>query len=144
MKQLTNYAATSFQGTILILSLILALASCSEDEVKPAPAGDAIVGTWDGSYHYSGSTTEYSYSLRIKAGGIIERTNGSSPSASADGLGTWSLNGNQFSATFKNLPSQTITYTITGTYDAAAKTLTGQTASSSQAIDTSMFMLIKM
>ena len=108
------------------------------------PAAEPIVGTWDGSYHYSGSSTEYAYSLRIKSGGIIERTNGNSATASADGIGTWTLNGNQFSATYQNLPSKTITYTITGTFDATANTLTGQTSSSSQAVKTSQFILVKM
>ena len=144
MKHLTNYAATPFKGALMILALVITLSSCNEDDVTPVPVADSIIGSWDGTYHYSGSATEYSYSLRIKSGGIIERTNGNSLSATVDGLGTWTLNGNQFSATYKNLPSQTITYTISGTYDAVANKLTGQTASSSQVIVTSLFTLIKM
>lgn len=144
MKQLTNYSAMSIKSIVMMLALAVTFGSCSEEDVIPAPVGGSIIGTWDGSYHYSGSATEYSYSLRIKSGGIIERTNGSSPSAIVDGKGTWTLNGNQFSAMYKNLPSQTVTYTITGIYDAATNKLTGQTASSSQAIGSSVFTLIRM
>lgn len=133
-----------FKSTLMILVIALTFSSCKKDDTVAAPTADPIVGTWDGTYHYSGSNTEYAYTLRIKSGGIIERTNGNSPSATVDGSGSWTLNGNQFSATYKNLPSQTITYTVTGTYDAAANKLTGQTTSSSQVIFPSIFSLIKM
>jgi hypothetical protein len=139
MKSEKTFSIDFLAKSLLILAICTTFFSCKKDEAT-VPQSNPIEGIWDGSYHYSGSTTQYSYRLNIKENGVLERMNGNSK----DGEGTWSLNGTQFTGTYKNLPLQTITYTITGSYDATAKTITGTTTSSSQVIFPSYFLLTKM
>ena len=130
------------QLSIALITILFAtvFTSCKKDSVTPNSQTSAIAGIWDGTYHYNGSTNEYPYRLQIKAGGVIERLDGTT----VDGVGSWTLSGNNFSATYKNLPSKSVTYTITATWDETSKKLTGETASSNPNIFTSFFMLVKM
>jgi len=131
------------QLSIALITILFATAftSCKKDSAIPASQNLSIEGIWNGNYHYDDSTTTYFYRLKIKSGGVIERLTNSNE---VDGTGTWVLNGNQLTATYKNLPAQTVTYTITATWDSATNKLVGETASSNSNIFTSFFTLTKM
>jgi hypothetical protein len=110
--------------TIAIITLVVSTAflACKKDSSKPSTS-PAIAGVYDGKYGFDTETPGNDYTLNVRADGVIQEIGQSS--GHATGQGTWQLNGNTLTATYKMLFSPYNQYSIVATFDAATGKLTG-------------------
>jgi hypothetical protein len=110
--------------TLAIITLVVSSAflACKKDSSKPSTT-PAIAGLYDGKYGFDNETPDSDYTLNITANGVIEEIGQSS--GKPTGQGTWQLNGNTLTATYKMLFSPYNQYSIVATFDAAKGKLTG-------------------
>ena len=110
---------------IVALLLSTAFISCKKDnndDFTPTPSNSAIEGKWVGKYGYQNDAPTIYFCLNVKPGGIIEELNSSGESK---GSGTWSMNGNTFTAKYQwKAPLNTI-FSVIATYDPATGKLSG-------------------
>lgn len=110
---------------IVALLLSTAFFSCKKDnndDFTPTPSNSAIEGKWVGKYGYQNDAPTIYFCLNVKPGGIIEELNSSGESK---GSGTWSMNGNTFTAKYQwKAPLNTI-FSVIATYDPATGKLSG-------------------
>lgn len=112
--------------SIFLAAILLFQTSCKKDEVAatnntPCPTATyPISGLWTGTYSSNSSLgTASFYSLTIYPDGTILTKGLISPGNYGYGTGTWTLNGNTFSATTSNmavLPGDVITQSMTATF----------------------------
>lgn len=113
-----------FKVLAFVVMLGTAFMACKKDsDSTPAPAPSGIEGKYTGKYGFEGDGLTDPFILNIKAGGIFQEigTNSGAPT----GQGTWQLNGNKFTANYKMLFAPYNEYSVSLTYDAANKKLTG-------------------
>jgi hypothetical protein len=113
MKLLTN--------TIIALLISATFFACKKD-ASPAPSA-SVEGLFMGKYGFGNDVPDAKYTLRLKAGGIIQEIGQSS--GNPTGQGTYVLNGNKLTADYKMLFAPYNDYFIVATYDAAAGTISG-------------------
>lgn len=117
----------------LLAAVLLLATSCkktnSEPETAPPPVLiSPVIGYWTGTYNTTGFIGSTKYALLVKPGGLLRvydldaslDTNAISPLAKADGV--WTLNGNNFQATYK---SGAKTVNTTALVNAAFTNMTG-------------------
>jgi len=111
--------------TIAIITLLVSTGflSCKKDSSKPSSSSPAIAGRFDGKYGFDSETPDNDYTLNIRADGVIQEIG--QASGKPTGQGTWQLNGNTLTATYKMLFSPYNQYSIVATFDAATGKLTG-------------------
>lgn len=110
---------------IVALLMSAAFSSCKKDNDNDftPPSNKTIEGKWVGKYGYDNDAPSIYYCLNVKSAGIIEELNSSGASKCTSG--TWSLNGNQFSAKYQwKAPLNTI-FSVVATYDPATGKLSG-------------------
>jgi hypothetical protein len=109
--------------TIAIITLVVSTAflACKKDSSKPSTP--AVAGIYDGKYGFDTETPDNDYTLNIRADGVIQEIGQSS--GNPTGQGTWQLNGNTLTATYKMLFSPYNQYSVIATFDAATGKLTG-------------------
>jgi hypothetical protein len=83
---------------LVCLMLILTFTSCKKEEC-PAPAFP-VEGYWVGKYGNGSATPGSGYSMVIEPGGTVMVADGSTMSSSSKAIGTWTLTGNVFKATY--------------------------------------------
>jgi hypothetical protein len=110
---------------IVALLLSTALFSCKKDnndDFKPTNGNTAIEGKWVGTYGFGLDAPTIYYCLNVKEGGVIEELNSSGVSK---GSGTWSLNGNVFTAKYQWKAPLLTKYSVTATFNPASGKLVG-------------------
>ena len=112
---------------ILILALVftsigLVNSSCSKTNTSPT-----IEGFWVGTYQVTGSPATYYYSFDLRPDGTLLHKGTGADGNSYYGQGRYTVNGSTFnySDTTLNLSQAGAVETGTGTYTAAAGTITG-------------------
>jgi hypothetical protein len=84
---------------ILVVILATTTVSCSKNSDNDAPAtSNAIDGIWQGSLVTESSKITSYYAFDIKPNGVLHRLN---EAGSVVGTGTWSIDNNIFSGTYK-------------------------------------------
>jgi hypothetical protein len=79
-----------------VLSLLFVFASCKKEK-DPVYS---IEGYWVGKYGSGSATPTSGYSMLIEPGGVITVADGSKISTSTKAVGTWTITGNVFKATY--------------------------------------------
>ena len=99
--------------------------ACSKDDANPAPAPSTatVDGVYTGKYGFGNESPDNNYTLKFSSSGTIQEIGQSS--GNPTGQGTYTLNGNHLSASYKMLFSPYNDYFIEATYDPTTKTLTG-------------------
>jgi hypothetical protein len=111
---------------IVALLLSTAFFSCSkdkDDDFKPSNGNTAIEGKWVGTYGFGNDAPTIYYCLNVKAGGEIEELNSSGVSKCISG--TWSLNGNVFTAKYQWKAPLLTKYSVTAIFNSATGKLVG-------------------
>lgn len=108
--------------SIITLVLSIASISCKKDNTVSSIPSPSLAGTWKGQYDYNGYPDRYYYSFELNANGSLKEVNAYGVIV---GEGIWKLSGSSFTATYKSLGSAGKTYSVTATYDANGKKLTG-------------------
>lgn len=110
---------------IIALLMSTAFFSCKKDnndDFTTTPPSTAIEGKWVGKYGYQNDAPTIYFCLNVKPGGVIEELN---TSGESKGSGTWSMNGNTFTAKYQwKAPLNTI-FSVVATYDPASGKLVG-------------------
>jgi len=91
----------------------------SDDKVASAP----VEGTYVGKYGFGNDNPDLDFKFTISPGGVFQEI--STTTGNAKGQGTWTLNGNTLTATYTMLFSPYNKYSVSGTYDATTKKMTG-------------------
>ncbi len=81
---------------LLLLSFSLAFSSCKKES---APVY-TIEGYWVGKYGSSSATPNSGYAMLVEPGGVLTIADGSTISGSSKAIGTWTITGNVFKATY--------------------------------------------
>jgi hypothetical protein len=116
MKILKTLAIAVMLGTAIV--------SCSKDsDTKTETQNTSIEGKYVGKYGFDNETPNEDFILNIKPGGVFQEIG--THSGNPTGQGTWQLNGNKLTATYKMLFSPFNEYKVSLTYDATAKKLSG-------------------
>lgn len=131
MKQFT------FSFAAFILSVLFV--ACKKDKTIQDVPAPTIAGAWAGQYGYYEYPDTYYYGFNIKSNGVIQEVN---IHGVIVGEGTWKMNGNAFTATYKSTGSAGKTYSVAATYDAALKKLTG-TWGKGNNVDTGEWYMLK-
>lgn len=130
--------ALKFAIAVLFFSAIFT--ACKKESAS-SPNNTAIAGVWAGQYGYDNDDAEFFYSFKIKADGTMEEIDSFGEQI---GEGTWTLNGNTFTATHHFLPPYNKTYISTAIYDAAAKKLrNGTWKYSDKAVDEGKWYMLQ-
>ena len=85
-----------FVTVFAVLSLVLIFCSCKKEK-DPVYS---IEGYWVGKYGSGSATPASGYSMLVEPGGVITVADGSKISPSIKAVGTWTLTGNVFKATY--------------------------------------------
>ena len=85
-----------FVTVFAVLSLVLIFSSCKKEK-DPVYS---IEGYWVGKYGSGSATPASGYSMLVEPGGVITVADGSKISPSIKAVGTWTLTGNVFKATY--------------------------------------------
>ena len=109
----------------LALLVVIAGIACKKDSTD---SEFSVHGKWSGKIGNNADVPTGQFALNIKSGGTIERLNSS---GSAVGTGTWSLTGNNFTATYTMTSSGTVV-NINGTLDKGQSKLAGNWNNSSE------------
>lgn len=114
-----------FKFFIVALFLSTAIFSCKKDDNDnfTSPSNTAIEGKWVGKYGYQNEAPSIYYCLNVKPGGIIEELNSSGVSKCISG--TWSLNGNTFTAKYQWKAPLNTTFSVVATFDPSTGKLVG-------------------
>lgn len=112
MKALKIVAAVLFFSAIFT--------ACKKESTSSPSSNTNITGTWEGKYGYDNDDSQFFYSFKIKADGTMEELDFSGDQI---GEGTWTLNGNTFTATHHFMPPYNKTFISTATFDPVAKKL---------------------
>ena len=91
----------------------------SDDDVINAP----VEGTYVGKYGFGNDNPDLDFKFKVSPGGIFQEI--STTTGNVKGQGTWSVNGNTLTATYTMLFSPYSKYSVSGTFDAATKKMTG-------------------
>lgn len=102
----------------IALLLTTTFIACKKDSTPPP---FTMNGMWEGKIGDNNDAPDGQYKLNIKASGIIERI---SFNGNVSATGTWSLEGDEFSALYTFSDGGTIV-TLEGTVDKQQKKLTG-------------------
>lgn len=111
---------------IVALLLSAAFFSCkkdNDDDFKAPTGNTAIEGKYVGKYGYGNEVPSISYILNVKPGGIFEELNTSGVSKCISG--TWSLNGNVFTAKYQWKAPLNTKFSVAATFDASTGKLVG-------------------
>jgi hypothetical protein len=109
----------------LLITTAFFFTSCSKnsDDVQPpASTSQTVAGKWVGTYGFGNDAPTIYFAFNIKANGTIEELN---KSGQSKGSGTWSLNGNAFTAKYTWVAPYNTVFSVAATYNAATKKLTG-------------------
>lgn len=121
--QLVKANVTRFLKFMAIMLLSgVTFVSCNKDDdnvEKPATAE----GLYSGKYGFGNDVPDNDYKLNFKAGGVLQEIGISS--GSVTGQGTWQMNGNTITGKYTMLFSPFNVYSVSGTFDAATKKITG-------------------
>ena len=110
-----------FIVTLLVSTAFFSCKKDNNDDFK-TPSNTAIEGKWVGKYGYQNDAPTIYYCLNVKPGGVIEELNSSGESK---GSGTWTLNGNTFTAKYQwKAPLNTI-FSVVASFDPATGKLSG-------------------
>lgn len=109
------------KSIMVVLFTTLAFMSCKKEKQGDPPGPPGFEGKWQGLLGYNNETPSYFYAFQVKPGGSIDRIN---QAGIITGTGNWSLSGTVFVATYIN--EGTTMYSVAGTYDSTAHTITGQ------------------
>ncbi len=107
---------------IIALAVSTGFLACKKDSATPLPT-QAVAGRYDGKFGFDNETPDNDYTLNIKSDGVIQEIGQSS--GNPTGQGTWKLNGNTLSATYKMLFAPYNQYSLVATFDAKTGKLTG-------------------
>lgn len=118
MKKNISYVVISAISLILLCQV-----SCKKDDTGNATY--PISGLWIGTYTGGGVTTPRFYSLTVFPDGSV-LTKGDISTGFAYSQGTWTLTGNNFSATITTFSSPSVEQKITATFSNTG-TLSGAT-----------------
>lgn len=111
-----------FKISLITLTLALFASSCVKDaDIGVIIPSESIQGIWKGAYGFGGQEPSHYYSFHIKNGGEIEEYNISGVKTAS---GTWTLNGQDFSATLKYTASGN-TYLVSAHFYSATSKLEG-------------------
>ena len=91
----------------------------SDDDVISAP----VEGTYVGKYGFGNDAPDLDFKFQVSPGGIFKEI--STTTGNVKGQGTWNVNGNTLTATYTMLFSPYSKYSVSGTFDAATKKMTG-------------------
>ena len=121
--QLVKANVTRFLKIMTIMLLAgITFVSCNKDNddvEKPTTAE----GLYSGKYGFGNDVPDNDYKLNFKAGGVLQEIGISS--GSVTGQGTWQMNGNTITGKYTMLFSPFNVYSVSGTFDAATKKITG-------------------
>jgi hypothetical protein len=108
-----------------VLMLGTAFMACKKDsESTPNPTpSNAIEGKYTGLYGFDDEGLVDPFILNIKPGGVFQEIG--VHSGAPTGQGTWHLNGNKLTANYKMLFAPYNEYSVSLTFDATGKKLTG-------------------
>lgn len=81
---------------VAVLSLMLTFTSCKKEK-DPV---HTIEGYWVGKYGNGSATPASGYTMLVEAGGVLTIADGSTISSSSKAVGTWTMTGNVFKATY--------------------------------------------
>ncbi len=98
-------------SVIAAFSLVLLFSSCKKEK-DPVYS---IEGYWTGKYGNGTNAPASGYSMLVEPGGVITVADGSKISTSTKAVGTWTMTGNVFKATYTYQPSGS-TFSIQATF----------------------------
>lgn len=97
--------------------------ACKKDKDDSPPAStNEMVGNWVGKYGYDTNSSTYYYAFQIKSDGTMKEIN---QYGVVKGEGTWSVSGNQFTATYHSSSNSSVVYVVKATVNAGKNNLTG-------------------
>lgn len=105
----------------LVIALLVLMLSCSKDKDNTESNPVTIQGSWKGAYGLSQQDPSHYYAFQIKDGGAVEEY---SSSGEKKAVGTWTLSGEDFSATLTYVSSGS-TYKAVAKFNSKAKRLDG-------------------
>jgi opacity protein-like surface antigen len=108
----------NFRIIAVALLMTIGVISCKKDN-DDAPAF-VMEGQWTGKLGTGSGTPASQFALNLKTGGVLERLNSS---GSVTGTGSWSLTGNNFTASY-TFSSGTVV-NLTGNLEKASNKLDG-------------------
>lgn len=126
-----------FSLAFFILSIFMV--SCKKDKTVSDASPASVAGTWKGQYGYYNYSDSYYYSFELSSGGVLKEINNYGLIV---GEGTWKMNGNSFTATYKSSGSAGKMYSVAATYDPVLKKLTG-TWGKGSAVDSGEWFMVK-
>ncbi|MFT3681209.1 MAG: hypothetical protein QM791_13115 [Ferruginibacter sp.] len=106
--------------TIAVLFFSAIFTACKKEKAAPTAQESAITGTWEGKYGYGTNDSQFFYSFKVKPDGTMQEIDAFGDIA---GEGTWTLNGNTFTATHHFLSPYNKIFISTATFDPATKKL---------------------
>ena len=108
---------------IIALCISAAFISCKKDHDQSTNSNPAIQGIYSGKFGYGNDTPAEEFKFAIKANNVFQElsVNNGNPT----GQGTYTLNGNSFTATYNMLFSPFNQYSVSGTFNPSTGKITG-------------------
>jgi len=126
--------------TVLLFSGIT-FVSCSKNNDDAKPATVSVEGLYSGKYGFGNDVPDTDYKLNFKAGGVLQEIGINSDAVT--GQGTWQKNGNTITGTYTMVFSPYHVYSVSGTFDAATKKITGTWGFDNSATDGGKIDVVK-
>lgn len=105
------------------LALVFFMASCSKSDTTPATNNAAVQGKWTGVFTPPlGPSPYFAVTFNTDGSVLVEQNSMTTPDTAH---GTWSVTGNNISATYTFTGSMTGTYSLAGTYTASSAQIAG-------------------
>ena len=124
---------------IIALLLPTVFLACKKESATTEPG--PVEGTFIGKYGFGNEVPDKNYSLNLKGNGTIQELGQSS--GNPTGEGTWKLNGNNFTASYKMLNAPFSDYFIVAVFNPASGTLSGTWGYETGGSDGGKFTVIK-
>jgi len=108
---------------VLALLLAAGFAACKKDHDKSSNSNPAMEGVYAGKFGYGSDTPDEDFKFAIKANGVFQElsVNNGNPT----GQGTYTVNGNTFTATYKMLWAPYNEYSVSGTFNQSIGKIVG-------------------
>jgi hypothetical protein len=123
-----------------LLAGIIGFYSCKKDKQETSTPATEIAAPYEGKFGTGTNTPSSFYSFNLKEDGTLEEVNNAGVVV---GKGTWSIQGNSFQGYYHYLTPVTSTFSVTATYDQAAKKLSGTWGYGSSNQDGGKWFMVK-
>jgi hypothetical protein len=108
---------------LIALVFTSTFAACKKDHDKSTQSNPTMQGVYAGKFGYGVDTPDEDFKFAIKANGVFQEL--SVNNGNATGQGTYTMNGNSFTATYNMLWAPYNKYSVAGTFNPSTGKIVG-------------------